>query len=620
MLRVKGFYITKFHFMFLKILFLVFLFSSQTLAQGIDTESEILPMQFEIPAMGADSFHVPPNGDVKNLEKIEKKSVPNPVEILRQTNSVQLFGQEEGGAPASLFIRGSQSDHVLQIWNGLILNDPSTPKNTSDVFSPAREFSHELTVLRGPQTLIYGSAALGGVIIWNRDSFAPSYLNMGGGDLENRKLQFEKNYFQGSVNVSFGGRIFESAGLSDSNIKPDAEKDRKIRGSLSGVLEWILSTQEKAEFIVSHSHSASEDDSPPTDDPNAKTENRQNSFISKYQDSIGPWNFQWTLTHLNIQRENRDSVDSKSTNYYLDLASGERWTLKQMSTYKTSNWESVFGFELPYERSYIYSSSAFSFNSFTKEMTEENIFNVWTFKGGQHEVSLGGRWGWENEKDGVGVYQAMYQYYLKEYKPYLLISTGYKRPSLYQKYSQYGDVNLESERSQSYEVGLNYISRESIELHSAFFRTDFQQLIDYSLSKSKYQNLTSAQNQGLELGFKWLESELDYTYLESLNMETKNKLLRRPYHQLSASQFYDLSSKLRTGIEYFYTGEREDNRNSKTVSMPEYDIFNFVVKWKARAESQFIFRINNIFDEDYESVAMYSAPKRNYWVEWKQEF
>src|SRR5215813_3389205 len=96
-----------------------------------------------------------------DLARDQRRILPEALATVPGLNIVQAGGP---GAQTSVFLRGTNSNHVKVLIDGIDVTDPSNPQQTFD-------FAHMLTgdierieVLRGPQSGLYGADAIGGVI------------------------------------------------------------------------------------------------------------------------------------------------------------------------------------------------------------------------------------------------------------------------------------------------------------------------------------------------------------------------------------------------------------------------------------------------------------------------
>jgi vitamin B12 transporter len=97
----------------------------------------------------------------EDIEKTQRRTIPDLLQTVPGLNVVQTGGP---GGQTSVFIRGTNSNHTKVLIDGMDVSDPSSPNRAFD-FGPLTTYDIErVEVLRGPQSGLYGSDALGGVI------------------------------------------------------------------------------------------------------------------------------------------------------------------------------------------------------------------------------------------------------------------------------------------------------------------------------------------------------------------------------------------------------------------------------------------------------------------------
>ena len=97
----------------------------------------------------------------QDLEREQRRTVPDALQQVPGLNVVQAGGP---GGQTSVFLRGSNSNHVKVLIDGIEVSDPSTPGRVFDFGHLLTNDIERIVVLRGPQSGFYGSDAIGGVI------------------------------------------------------------------------------------------------------------------------------------------------------------------------------------------------------------------------------------------------------------------------------------------------------------------------------------------------------------------------------------------------------------------------------------------------------------------------
>ncbi|HEX4150259.1 MAG TPA: TonB-dependent receptor plug domain-containing protein, partial [Pirellulales bacterium] len=97
-------------------------------------------------------------------EQIAQRNITNVVDALRTLPGLNVVQNGGPGRQAAVFIRGADSSQTKVLLDGIWMNDPSTPDRSFDFSSVSIDNIDRIEVIRGPQSSLYGSDAMGGVI------------------------------------------------------------------------------------------------------------------------------------------------------------------------------------------------------------------------------------------------------------------------------------------------------------------------------------------------------------------------------------------------------------------------------------------------------------------------
>src|SRR5262245_8936948 len=152
----------------------------------------------------------------QQLEQQQLRTVPDALSTVPGLNVVQTGSP---GGLTSIFLRGTNSNHTKFIIDGIEVSDPSISNRTFDLGQMLTGDVERIEVLRGPQSGLYGSDALGGVVsiitkkgegppTWSFTTEGGSFSTFNqrasfGGSTTNYNYQFNiEHYHAGSVPVT----------------------------------------------------------------------------------------------------------------------------------------------------------------------------------------------------------------------------------------------------------------------------------------------------------------------------------------------------------------------------------------------------------------------------------
>ncbi|MFH1027580.1 MAG: TonB-dependent receptor, partial [Pseudomonadota bacterium] len=198
--------------------------------------------------------------------------------------------------------------------------------------------------------------------------------------------------------------------------------------------------------------------------------------------------------------------------------------------------------------------------------------------------------------------------------------TAFKAPSLYQLYEPaYGDVNLRPEKNTGWDLGVEQsLFGGKLTMGATYFHNDFDDLINFDSSLSKYKNIGRTMTQGVELTaavrpMDELTLRAGYTYSETEDKETGLELLRRPKNKINFDGNYRFMKNANVNLGIIYVGSRFDNVYDPTtyastrVKMGDYMLVNLSATYDIAKNLRIFGRVDNLFDRSYEEVTGYGT-------------
>lgn len=204
------------------------------------------------------------------------------------------------------------------------------------------------------------------------------------------------------------------------------------------------------------------------------------------------------------------------------------------------------------------------------------------------------------------------------------VGTGYRVPNLKEKfylldhsslgYQLIGNENLEPERSVSFQVGPEILTKKYGNLSVNFFYNQIENLITFKAAESTgpiqqytYFNTDESESRGLEVDYSYnffnnSFFNQNFTYAESVNTQTNLFIPGRPLYNLQSTLGLGITSKLTWLNTYTYDGnEYVDEENTEVAR--GFNTFNTKLNYRAFKNATFEFGINNIFNERRDALA-----------------
>jgi len=199
--------------------------------------------------------------------------------------------------------------------------------------------------------------------------------------------------------------------------------------------------------------------------------------------------------------------------------------------------------------------------------------------------------------------------------------TGFNAPSFLDLYGvatgYVGNPDLKPERSRGGDAGMDfYLPKGAGSFSATWFRNDYSNLIvyDFSVNPGTTANVGRARTDGIELEaklrlFAGIELHASYTYLNADDLTDGIRLLRRPRNSGSADLWRDFGSGWSAGAGVQVVADRQDvdAQTFLTVDDPNYTVARIYAAWRANSRLTLKARVENALNEKYQPVNGYPA-------------
>ena len=525
-------------------------------------------------------------------------------------------------------MRGTEARHVKVLIDGIDIGDPSDVSGAADLSQLLAGDIARIEVLRGPQSGLYGSDAIGGVIsVTTKKGKGPvkatASAEAGSFGTFNQSAGFSGS--QDKINYAFNIihlRATSTPNVPDRLLTPTAQHsknyyDNKTVSARLGYdfnenfgVNWV-GRFSSSEFRYPDSSFVSQDTTTPR-----QALTRGEAVWSALDGRIKSY---FGVNYTDLSRP----VESS---YGLSKFDGQRIKF---------DWRSVIQ-ALPGQTVVVGADQQ-------KDYYQNN--NISTPGGGGVDVSNGNKGAYaelqsqfgerfflvsnvrHDDNDSFGghdTYRIAPAVLLPGIETKLKASygTGYKAPSLDQLYGSYdfggapyitlGNPNLKPEESKGWDAGFEQpVAGDRFRFGATYFHNDITNLIQYTSlgSYSSYVNVNQAKTRGVETFASWtvdprITLRGDYTYTDAFDAQTNEQLRRRPKHKGSVTAVWTPTDQWQVSGTVLAISEWLDNDRvyyTKKVWSPGYAVVNVASEYKATEQMTIFGRIDNLFNKHYEN-------------------
>lgn len=500
-----------------------------------------------------------------------------------------------------LSIRGAKAEHTLVLIDGIPFNDPLSPSRAFDFGQILVSDIERIEVIKGPQSVLYGSDAMGGVVNIITRKNTNTRLRLEGGSYGTLKANASLLGFHAGMERSDG---FSAADERDGNT----EADRHSAWNLGGRQEFKLSSSTLLSLNGEFKESKTDTDrSGGRGGDSRGTFARTSLFLLRAEAlTFLPAEYEWVLAGSYAGHDRDDNTNTLAGDYYkAGLGKVESILRKTFGNHALS-----LGAEYAEEsgRSSQTTGGQRTFRSVGLFLQDQISFE-------RFHANLGGRLDTHSQHENAQTYRLGLGYWLM---PELLrlkssVGTGFKAPSLYQTYSIYGSPLLKPEKSLGADFGAE-LTGEDWQTGLTAFSNRFRDQIDFNPATSRYFNQSRAETYGLE----W-EAEKRFglfrlanaaTWMRAFDRDTRLELLRRPRFTNTLSFGYRKGDLIGANLTARYVGRRTDSHPTlfSRQPMPEFTVLGFDMFHHLGGAYRITARAENLLNRQYQETSGFGVP------------
>lgn len=561
-------------------------------------------------------------------------------DILIRTPGISLTRNGGYGTATSLRIRGADAGQTVMVLDGMRLSDPSA---TAGGYGFANLFTDDIErieILRGPQSILWGSDAIGGVVdVTTRKAQKPiegSFaIEAGTHDTVSTRAGV------GGSGKSIDWRLSASRFITDgiSARSNGTERDGYRRSAANGAVTVKLAPQASFDLRGYWSDARNDFDG-------FSGDSRAYGLTEEWSAYAG-LNFallggklanRLAVTQTETDRENYDPARSvRPLNF--DAHGRVRRYEYQGTVRLAPDVQAVFGAEREEQRM----TSASPANNGAPYALVPNSADTDSVYGQLRATVISGltiegglRHDRQSRFGGNTLFSAGAAYSPNAGNTVLRASydEGYKAPSLYQMFSLYGEAGLQPEKAKGWQAGIEQEFGAAFHASATWFQRDTDNLIDFAFCPTSgilpakcfvpgttttrfgyYANVRQSQAKGIELSARGRSGVFfaagNYSRIAAEDRSPGSadfgrQLARVPRHLANLEAGVDLPIGLKASLAARYSGKTFDRAGSPAI-LADYWLIDLRAQWRIADGLTLQGRIENLTDKDYQTASGYSS-------------
>ena len=580
-------------------------------------------------------------------EDISQQQIDIVSDVLKETPGVTVVRNGGVGQPTDILMRGAEAGQTLVLIDGIRINDPSATSGFAILGDVLANSIDRIEVLRGPQSTLYGSDAIGGVvnILTTRGGDKPFVLRAQaeGGSFDTYRFNLAANGTSGAVEYGAAANYYGSNGISaadsrNGNTEPDGYHNLGLTGNAR--LHITDNVSFDARLYYTRSRDSFDGYPPPTYTFQDTLQYGKDTLFAAYGGlnvSLldGRFSNRLAVLHTDSDRKTFDPTLTPAEDFF---AKGGATRFEYQGVFEANGANEItFGAES--ETRTLTTQSVYDFPPVPTKGSDriDGTFLQWQTHPIEGVTLTGGvRYDRDKEFGGhtsmkiAGAWQAFASTTLRAN-----YGDGFKAPSLYELFSQYSSpiAPLQPESAKGWEAGVDQGLWEGrVRASLTYFERRTKNQIDFfscwgvtstactlrAFQGGYYFNVNRSRATGVEAAVSarlsdTLRLSANYTYLSDIDLATGLQLARRPRNSANAAVTWLPVSDVTLGISATYIGKRFDDAGHFTSLAAAANV-NLFASYTLSEHFELFGRIENVFSDRSEPAAGYGAPGRAYYA------
>lgn len=554
--------------------------------------------------------------DTARLDTLQSATI---TDALRTLPGVAVAQRGPVGSQTSVFLRGGNSAQTLVLVDGVRINDPSSPNGAFDFGALQTGNFGRIELLRGANSVIWGSQAIGGVI--SLTSLAPTdalsvRATAEGGSGSTLRTSASLGGTSGALSGSVGGGYYHTSGISA--LTGGTERDGYDAYSANGRLDIALGDNAGIDLRGFYNRGHVEYDSPFGAGANALPESRNRQFVGYIGAHAtlfdGALVNRIAFTRTDIDRLGTDPVAFSFNNFDIS-GSIDRYTY-QGELRASEAVTLVFGAEHEETR------TSTSFEGAVPDLADNRVTGGYaqlivrplpglTLTGGvRHDdySDYGGQTTFAANaafapNGGATLLRASY-------------AEGFRAPTLSEGQPPFGNPALRPETAENIDIGIEQrLLDDRAIIGVTWFRRTSDDLIAFSFATFQSENIDRARASGVEVELALrptdrVDVRASWSRIDAINRSPGaafgNRLALRPQDSVTLTADWATPWRVKLGTTVNLVGDSFDDA-ANTVPLDGYALVALRAALTLGAGLEAFARVENLFDANYVTVAGYST-------------